>query len=108
MKTYKLLYSKNYFLDVGLVNAMMRLDLEVIDQEMKNNFNIKGMIAEQFVAQHLAFTVGPELVYWLRDKGSQKGEIDFIIQKKDKSFQLKLWLLKLGVKIFVLFSRERN
>jgi predicted AAA+ superfamily ATPase len=56
---------KIYFLDVGLVNAMMGLDLETIDQEMKNNFNTKGMIAEQFVSQHLAYLQsqqrGPEL-----------------------------------------------
>jgi predicted AAA+ superfamily ATPase len=76
---------KLFFLDVGLVNCMMKTDLDVIDKEMKNQFSTKGMIAEQFVAQHLAylnhFATGPELYYWLRDKGTQKGEIDFVIEK---------------------------
>lgn len=76
---------KNYFLDVGLVNCILKLDLEVLDREMKNLFNTKGLIAEQFVAQHLAYlgktSAPPALHYWLRDKGSQKGEIDFLIER---------------------------
>jgi hypothetical protein len=74
---------KLYFLDVGLMNAMMRIDLETIDLEMKNQFNTKGVVAEQFVAQHLNGIRGdrlePELFYWLRDKGAQKGEVDFLL-----------------------------
>ena len=42
------------------------------------------MLAEQFVAQDLAYLNneehGPEFFYWLRDTGTQKGEIDFICQ----------------------------
>lgn len=104
---------KIYFLDVGLVNAMMRLDLEVIDQEMKNNFNTKGMIAEQFVAQHLAYlnheTSGPEIFYWLRDKGSQKGEIDFIFQKKDQIIPIEVKASEAGhLKSLFYFSKEKK
>lgn len=63
---------KLYFFDVGLANCLLRTDLDTIDAEMKNHFNTKGMIAEQFVAQHLAYLNGPslppELYYWRRDK----------------------------------------
>lgn len=104
---------KLYFLDVGLVNAMMRLDLEAIDEEMKNNFNTKGMIAEQFVAQHLAYmgnqTWGPELFYWLRDKGSQKGEIDFIIQRKNQIIPIEVKASEAGhLKSLFYFSKEKK
>jgi predicted AAA+ superfamily ATPase len=104
---------KIYFLDVGLVNAIMKLDLDVIDQEMKNNFNTKGMIAEQFVAQHLAYfdnhTTGPELFYWLRDKGSQKGEIDFIIQKKNQIIPIEVKASEAGhLKSLFYFSKEKK
>ena len=104
---------KLYFLDVGLVNAMMKLDLEAIDQEMKNNFNTKGMIAEQFVAQHLAYlgskTLPPELYYWLRDKGSQKGEIDFIIQKKNQIIPVEVKAAEAGhLKSLYYFSKEKK
>lgn len=104
---------KMYFLDVGLVNAMMRLDLDILDQEMKNNFNTKGMIAEQFVAQHLAYldnqTSGPELYYWLRDRGSQKGEIDFIIQNKNQIIPVEVKASKAGhLKSLFYFSKEKK
>ena len=104
---------KIYFLDIGLVNAMMKLDLEIIDQEMKNNFNTKGMIAEQFVAQHLAYlgnqTTGPELYYWLRDKGSQKGEVDFIIQKNDQIIPIEVKAAESGhLKSLFYFCKEKK
>lgn len=104
---------KLYFLDIGLVNAMMRLDLEIIDQEMKNNFNTKGMLAEQFVAQHLAYlnnhSIGPELFYWLRDKGSQKGEIDFIFQNKNQIIPIEVKAAKAGhLKSLFYFSKEKK
>ncbi|MCM2351934.1 MAG: ATP-binding protein, partial [Bacteriovoracaceae bacterium] len=104
---------KIYFLDVGLVNAIMRLDYETLDQEMKNNFNTKGMIAEQFVAQHLAYLGnerrGPELFYWLRDRGSQKGEIDFIIQKENEIIPIEVKASASGhLKSLFYFSKEKR
>jgi predicted AAA+ superfamily ATPase len=91
----------------------MKLDFEIIDQEMKNNFNTKGMIAEQFIAQHLAYlhneTFGPELYYWLRDKGSQKGEIDFLIQKKDQIIPIEVKASEAGhLKSLFYFSKEKK
>ncbi|MFA5582906.1 MAG: ATP-binding protein [Bacteriovoracaceae bacterium] len=104
---------KIYFLDVGLVNAIMRLDFETIDQEMKNNFNTKGMIAEQFIAQHLAYLHnekrGPELFYWLRDKGSQKSEIDFLIQRKDQIIPIEVKSSAAGhLKSLFYFAKEKR
>lgn len=75
---------KIYMVDVGLMNSMHRLDLHTIEDHIAARFVTKGVIAEQFVAQHLAYSsgrhMGPSLNYWLRDRGTQKGEIDFIIQ----------------------------
>ena len=85
---------KTYFLDIGLLNSLLRLDVETINIEFLNNFNTKGMIAEQFVAQHLNF-FGPSsrnssLIYHLRDKGSQKAEIDFLIEAKGKIYPIEI------------------
>lgn len=104
---------KVYFLDVGLVNAIMGLDFQTIDQEMKNNFNTKGMIAEQFVAQHLAYLHnerrGPELFYWLRDKGTQKGEIDFLIQRKNEIIPIEVKSTAAGhLKSLFYFGKEKK
>lgn len=75
---------KTYFIDVGLLNAILRLDLDSIEAEFRNEFNTKGVLAEQLVAQHLNFFSGhsfnPALYYHLRDKGTQKAEIDFLIE----------------------------
>lgn len=105
--------TKLYFLDIGLVNALMRLDFETIDLEMKNNFNTKGILAEQFVAQHLAYLGnekrGPELFYWLRDKGSQKGEIDFLIQEKNQIIPVEVKASKAGhLKSLFYFVKEKK
>ena len=104
---------KIYFLDVGLVNAIMGLDFEALDTEMKNNFNTKGMIAEQFVAQHLAYlgneTRGPELFYWLREKGSQKGEIDFLLQQGTQIIPIEVKSSAAGhLKSLFYFVKEKK
>lgn len=104
---------KLYFLDIGLMNCLMRLDLETIDQEFENNFNTKGIISEQFVAQHLAYiqggSVSPELFYWLRDKGSQKGEIDFLLQNKRQILPVEVKATTSGhLKSLFYFAKEKR
>lgn len=73
---------KTYFIDVGLLGASLNLNIDAIDKIFKEN-NIKGKMAEQFVAQHLNYcrgiTASPELIYHLKDQGVQKAEVDFVI-----------------------------
>lgn len=104
---------KLYFLDVGLMNAMLRVDLETIDQEMKNHFVSKGIMAEQFVAQHLNAARGdrfePELSYWLKDKGSQKGEVDFLIESHREVIPIKVKSVGAGhLKSLFYFAKEKH
>lgn len=104
---------KLYFLDIGLMNCLMRLDFETIDQEFENTFNTKGIISEQFVAQHLAYIHGgatsPELFYWLRDKGSQKGEIDFLLQSKNQILPIEVKSTASGhLKSLFYFAKEKK
>ncbi len=100
---------KIYFLDVGLVNAIMKVDFESFTREM----NTKGVVAEQFVAQHLAYlnnhTRGPELYYWLRDKGSQKGEIDFLMERGEQIIPIEVKASSAGhLKSLYYFAKEKN
>jgi uncharacterized protein len=104
---------KIFFLDIGLINCLIKTDLDVIDSEMKNNFNTKGMLAEQFVAQHLAYLEGPsrppDLHYWLRDKGPQKGEVDFLIEKGQKVIPVEVKSTSVGhMKSLFYFIKEKN
>jgi len=85
---------KTYLLDIGLLNSLLRLDYEALELEFKNNFNTSGAIAEQFVAQHLVHFQGPSfapsLSYHLRDKGSQKAEVGFLIEWKRDIYPLEV------------------
>lgn len=104
---------KIYFLDIGLVNCLLRIDLDVIDVELKNQFNTKGMLAEQFVAQHLAYIYGtsqpPGLFYWLRDKGIQKGEIDFLLEKSQNILPIEVKATAAGhMKSLFYFVKEKK
>jgi hypothetical protein len=104
---------KLYFIDVGLMNCMLRMDFETIDVQMKNQFNTKGIMAEQFVAQHLNQIMGgsiqPELFYWLRDKGSQKGEIDFLIEEGQTVVPIEVKAASAGhLKSLFYFSKQKK
>ena len=85
---------KIYFLDVGLMNCLMQIDFDQLDLEFRNQFNTKGAMAEQFVAQHLYYANGtqfqPHLFYWLRDKGTQKAEIDFLIENRGRIIPIEV------------------
>lgn len=73
---------KTYWLDVGLLNRALGLQLE--QQASDSRLVHEGVLAEQFVAQHLAFFGGgrqaPAAYYWLREGKSENAEIDFISQ----------------------------
>lgn len=94
-----LLHTKNekkfklYFLDIGLVNRAMRLDLELLLQEDLMLLN-RGSLAEQFVAQELlAYSDRHEprqLFYWTREKLGSSAEVDFVIQDETMIIPLEV------------------
>ena len=116
---------KLYFLDVGLMNHLCRLEWPQISQLDERQLIHEGIIAEQFVAQHLAYLshlhfIGgeaPELNYWLRENRSQNAEVDFVIQqgslilpievKSGKSGSLKSlqqFMISKGLKVALRFD----
>ena len=74
---------KTLFLDVGLMNAVCGLDWRSISQMDEVRLINEGVIAEQFIGQHLQHLLfdGPnrELTYWLRQGRSSNAEVDFVI-----------------------------
>jgi predicted AAA+ superfamily ATPase len=103
---------KTYLLDIGILNSLLRLDIDSIDDEFKQKFSNKGMIAEQFVAQHLNFFsgpfLGPKLYYHLKDKGTQKAEIDFLIEDAKGIYPLEVKASAKGhLKSLMYFSSEK-
>lgn len=71
-------------MDCGLMNSMCGIHWISPDDLKKRDFINKGRIAEQFMAQHIAFSgksnKSPSLTYWLREGRSSNAEIDFILQ----------------------------
>ncbi len=102
---------KLYFLDIGLVGAMT--DLQWTDLISKDSHLLKGPLAEQFVAQHLYqlhhHNITDPLYYWLRDKDSNKAEIDFVIQEKSKIIPIEVKADKNGkLKSLIQFNIEKK
>jgi len=73
---------KLYFLDVGLLNYLSGLEWSQIASLDERALLNEGVLAEQFVAQHLAYrhkgTEPPDLFYWLRESKSSNAEVDFV------------------------------
>ncbi len=104
---------KLYFLDIGLMNAIQKLDYHFIDEHLDAILVNKGVIAEQFIAQHLQQFYNnrqpPELRYWVRDKGTSKAEVDFVIQKDSKIIPIEVKAEKGGkLKSLFIFALEKN
>lgn len=68
---------KLFFLDVGLLCCMAKVDSAtlLINTEVLTEY--KGMIAEEYIAQQLS-AAGIDLYYWSNDK--TPAELDFVIQ----------------------------
>ena len=75
---------KPFFLDCGLMNSICGVQWISLNELKQMSFINKGHVAEQFIAQHLAFigknNVSPFLTYWLREGRAGNAEIDFITQ----------------------------
>jgi predicted AAA+ superfamily ATPase len=64
--------------DLGLLSAMVDLDMQMIADPKALFVEFKGALSEQFVFQELRAQKGSALFYWSNDKGS--AEIDFLLE----------------------------
>lgn len=73
---------KNIFLDIGLMNRVMKIDYN----EALNHKNLlaiyRGQLAEQFVGQEFATGTSKQLYYWARDAKNSNAEVDYLIQQE--------------------------
>lgn len=77
-KIYKLI-----FLDVGLMNAICGLGWNTLHQISDTQLINEGVIAEQFIGQHLqdilSSSPNRDLTYWLREGRSSNAEVDYVL-----------------------------
>jgi predicted AAA+ superfamily ATPase len=67
---------KLFFLDVGLLNAMAKLDSKILLEKNNILIEFKGALTEQFVAQQLK--INHDLYYWVASNAT--AEVDFLVQ----------------------------
>ncbi len=104
---------KVYFLDIGLVNCLHQFSWNDFQELFEKSFVTKGFLAEQFISQHLAYHTnpvgGPETLFWLKDKSSEKAEIDFLISSEQKIIPIEVKAEKGGrLKSLEVFAREKK
>lgn len=79
---------KVFFVDIGLLNHLFGLAWSHLFQLNDKQLVNEGVMAEQFVAQHLAYASGgleePELHYWLSEGKGRNAELDFLLQVGNK------------------------
>jgi len=68
---------KLYLLDVGLLNAMADVDVQVLLNKNQILVEYKGAMTEQFVCQQLC--IHHDVFYWTAENAT--AEVDFILQK---------------------------
>jgi len=77
-KHFKLL-----FLDVGLIQSMLGISLAAIETTPEINEVSKGILAEQFVGQHLMYDrpefEAPSIYYWERQVKHSTAEVDYLV-----------------------------
>jgi hypothetical protein len=79
---------KVIFLDVGLSQALLKLDITSWFIEPMSTFVNKGTLVEAFVGQEILAYSDPiskeSLFYWRRDNRNSEAEIDYMVQLNDK------------------------
>ena len=102
-----------FCLDIGILNTIHSLEWKNIDQHFLMTFTKGGILAEQFIAQHLSYIKGvmepPHLHFWMREKSTQKAEIDFLLQISQDILPVEVKDGRGGkLKSLIIFAQEKN
>jgi len=87
-------HGKEIFLDMGLCNSLLGLNLHTLTEVAEITLINQGGVAEQVVGQGLRtinpFYVEPKLYYWVRDEKGSSAEIDYIIAHGNKIIPIEV------------------
>ncbi|MBW2369052.1 MAG: ATP-binding protein [Deltaproteobacteria bacterium] len=72
---------KASILDIGLMQRISQVPVEMELQQHKLLAMYRGKLAEQFVAQELLAWHSSELFYWARDARGSNAEVDYLVVK---------------------------
>ena len=107
---------KLFFLDIGLLNAIAKIDQKILLEKNNILIEFKGALTEQFVAQQLK--INHDLYYWVASNAT--AEVDFLLQSQNvilpievkaeenlKSKSLKVFVEKYKSNIAIRTSMSR-
>lgn len=104
---------KLIFLDAGLLSTQLGLSFLDLHDIAELNMVHGGMLAEQFIGQHLLYMrpyyEPPDLYYWRREKKSSQAEIDYVITHRQNVIPIEVKAGKSGtLKSMHLFMEEKR
>lgn len=74
---------KNVFLDIGLMNRVMKVEYSEAFYHQNLLAIYRGQLAEQFVGQELTSASKEQLYYWARSARNSNAEVDYLIRRGD-------------------------
>ncbi len=81
---------KASMLDIGLMQRLCQVPVELELQEENLLAMYRGKLAEQFVAQELLAWHSSELFYWSRDARGSSAEVDFLVVREGKIYPVEV------------------
>ncbi|MBT3387013.1 MAG: ATP-binding protein [Desulfobacula sp.] len=81
---------KASMLDIGLMQRLCQVPVELELQQENLLAMYRGKLAEQFVAQELLVWQGLELFYWAREARGSSAEVDFLVVRQGKIYPVEV------------------
>ncbi|MCP4430617.1 MAG: DUF4143 domain-containing protein [Gammaproteobacteria bacterium] len=79
---------KLFINDVGLLSAMIDIDMKILLEGNKMFTEFEGALTEQYVLQQLESSGDEGVYYWSAEKS--KSEIDFVVQNSNSIFAIEV------------------
>jgi len=81
---------KAAMLDIGLLQRLCQVPVELEMQQENLLALYRGKLAEQFVAQELLAWHSSELFYWARDARGSNAEVDYLVVREGKIYPIEV------------------
>ena len=81
---------KAVMLDIGLLQRLCQLPVELEMRQENLLAMYRGKLAEQFVAQELLAHHSPDLFYWARDARGSNAEVDYLVVRDGKIYPVEV------------------
>jgi predicted AAA+ superfamily ATPase len=81
---------KASMLDIGLMQRLCQVPIELELQQKNLLAMYRGKLAEQFVAQELLAWHSTELFYWSREARGSNAEVDYLVVRKGKIYPVEV------------------